>query len=245
MKMAIISVLFAIGFLHGCVSIKIGGVKATETNEISRRHIESKLESFVFIEPKLTADGELTLWVFGVFENQDEIDQSVVEYGNEWMAIGLFPGFYSMINGYVGTEKNPAEAILFDIGANIWAGIPTIASLVEFMDSKVAQQNSDISIAQMGFVGTYKYEGSTYEMNMKAETIDKTETESKSSLLKEYKVLVDGIEYIDNDGIVNIGRKVERGQILSFSLTTLPNVPKGCADKLANILNVEFFATCQ
>ena len=82
--------------------VKIGGVKSREPacNSTSQKVAGVQAISVSAIEPQLEPNGVLSLWVSGEFKKKITVTQHIVQYGDEWMAIGLFPGYDSLKNGY-------------------------------------------------------------------------------------------------------------------------------------------------
>lgn len=237
---------------QGCVMVKIGGVKSTEAKEMSRRPLEEVcINSFSSIMPQLSTDGRLTLWVSGGFQRQTAVTQKLIEYGDEWMAIGLFPGYDSLKNGY-GSEKGetfgngaiiglPLGIVLMN---GIFVGIPTLCSCLNFLTSEPGRMHT-FYMSQLGLIGTCKYEGAKYQLTPRMETVNKGEYSVAPVKLKGFELIVDGIKMSDQDGVVNIGRMLKSGDKIRFRITSAPESPKSIQRILDSMLNIDFVAICK
>ena len=236
--------------LHqGCVMVKIGDVKSTKTMELSRKLQETLMESLVSIEPRLTQAGELTLWVSGRFWDTYDVRNKVTEYGDEWMAIGLFPGYDDMSNGYSneeGIKTDRIGCVVVPVILNsLLCGTYTIASLLEPFDSTSAKKRSGFHLAAGGLIGTYKYEGAVYEMNTCEKNIVDVKRDNVPRLLKGFRIMIDGVNMNDKNGVVPLGKEFRSGDTVSFMFTTIPHEPQIDKDIFAPFINREFKAICK
>lgn len=237
--------------VQGCIMVKIGGVKSTESvrNGTSQKLADVQAISVSSIDPQLEPYGALSLWVTGEFEKKVIVTERIVQYGDEWMAIGLFPGYDSLANGYGKKDgKGLSPAIIgvpfVTIIANgILVGIPTLCSMLEVFVPEPSKRHS-AHISEGGLIGTYKYEGEKYERGSYSKDVEKTESFTGPTLLKGYKVVIDGVEYADQNGVITIRRTFSAGEQVRFKIISLPNSPKSSQGFFESIQNVEFSATC-
>lgn len=232
--------------------VKIGDVKSTKTMELSRKLQETRMESLVSIEPRLTQAGELTLWVSGRFWDTYDVRNKVTEYGDEWMAIGLFPGYDAHVNGYWHKDGEKERPVVF-IGASIMVngilcGFYTIFSLLEFLDPKPAEFHNGITAASVGLVGTYKYRGAEYEMNTYEKNFVDVKRDNVSRLLLDFCIEVDGVKIYDmrdRKGVFLLKGEFKHGDSLSFKIVTFPQDPQMDKNLFAPFINREFKAICK
>ena len=138
MKNSLFVIVLVSFCVQGCVMVKIGGVKSTETHEVSSTPTgDVQILSLADIEPKLTTEGNLSLLVSGESKKKLIVKQRVVEYGDEWMAIGFFPGYDLMTNiqeNENGRKLESGSYGVFVLFSNIlFVGIPTVCSMFEVL----------------------------------------------------------------------------------------------------------------
>ena len=251
MRNSLFIVVFISLYIQGCVMIKTGGVKSTAAHEVSSTPTgEVQILSLADIEPQLTTEGTLSLWVSGEGEKKINVTQRVVEYGDEWMAIGFFPGYDIMTNvqkGKNGKTLEPGAYGFFVLFSNVLlVGIPTMCSMFEVLSPDPVRLRSGVGAgfpATAGIIGTLKYEGSKYEIRQYPQENPKYEKHDwrrAPVLLKGYRIAVDGVVLSDIDGVINIRRKFKDGDQIHFKITSI-----GSQHYLGSILNVEFLATCR
>ena len=234
-------------FVSGCIMFKIGDVKYSDTQPISTGTKITYLDSFYSLEPLLSKNGRLELCIRGTFHQRFSQTQRVVNYGDEWMAVGLFPGYDSLRNGYghkdgKGNDVSAFFVLLF--GNSILAGIPTVCSLFELLTPQATKRHESC-IAEGGIVGTYKYEGERYEMSSRVECVEKTDALAVSILkFRGYSVVVDDVPMSDSEGVIETGKIFKKGESIRFRITSLPEFPKIEGDALSPIINVDFVAVC-
>ena len=234
-------------FVSGCIMFKIGDAKYSDTQPISTGTKITYLESFNSLEPLLSKQGRLELCIKGSFYQRFSQTQREVKYGDEWMAVGLFPGYDSLRNGYGHKDGKGNDGVAFFtllFGNSFLAGIPTVCSLLEFLTPKATKRHKSC-IAEWGVVGTYKYEGDRYEMSSREESVEKTDALAISVLkLRGYDIVVDGMPMSDSDGVIETGKIFKKGESVRFRITSLPKFPKIEDKVLSPIINVEFVAVC-
>ena len=235
----------------GCVMLKIGGIKSTESKEISREPHDARIISFSTIKPKLTADGHLSLCLTGELEEVISVKQRVIDYGDEWKAIGFFPGYDSHVHGYwkKNDQNNP---FLFPISAIlcncIMFGLPTLSSILGVIDqtpTKLYEGPNDVGLSSFGVLGAYVYEGTKYKKGERIETIERVSNTYMSTVVKGYMVLVDNAVVSDRDGVVTVGRDVQKGEVIRFKIVSCPKHPSCPSEMLEPFLNREFMAVCE
>ena len=70
-------------------------------------------------------------------------------------------------------------------------------SIFEVFTPGASKLHSGHSPAEIGFIGTYKYEGEKYEITSRVETVNKDEYSIAPVKLKGFEVIVDGVKMSD------------------------------------------------
>ena len=249
MKCLVFLLPFVLMLSHGCIMVKIGGVKSTEKSELSRNLREMHMELLASIEPRLTQAGELTLWVSGRFEGTYDVRNKVTNYGDEWMAIGLFPGYDDMSNGYSnekGIKTDCVSCVVVPVILNsLLCGVYTVASLLEPLDPTSAKRNSGFHVAIGGLIGTYKYEGSKYLLSAHEEKRVDVKSDDSPRLLKGFCITIGNVKLNDRNGVVALGKKIKVGDVVGFKIVTIPQDPQADKDVFAPFIGREFKVICR
>lgn len=213
---------------QGCYIAKINGNE--KLVEVSRLHKKKMSISLIDkVVPRLDIRdgyGALSLTAHGDFSSSYVQQYEVHCAGNQYKAIGLFPGFDHYCEAQ-STNKDGsyyASSFLYPIGvgiANCFLGLPTIYTIIESIDSSVAKKESSKLFFALGIIGTYKYESDPYDINTKCYKFNDKCRQIASLRLKGYKVRIDGHEYTDVDGVVRFPF-VSKDNVVKFRLLQMP-----------------------
>ena len=255
MRKAVVIAMAVLLLCQGCVIEKINGTEhlvkigAPQNSVLTISQIDAIVPRFEIkdghVEFSLTARGIFTLSSIQRYE--------IHKVGNQYRAIGLFPGFehycevLSIPEGGSYEETNYAWAIAYPFAVGIGnciLGLPTLGTIFESIDYRVAKRSWHDIFYTYGIVGTYKYESDNYDINTGRYKKMKEEQRLTHWLLKNYSIRIGGQEYENVDGIVKIPF-VPEGTIMQFQLLSIPANVKGCKDcDLNSILRNEYIVHC-
>lgn len=213
---------------QGCYIAKINGTeKLVEVD--GRQDCGVSIQRIDSIKPQLLVKDrycELSLVARGMFTNSYIQRYEVHKVGNQYRAIGFFPGYDYVFPEYfkqpwLDKIGDPLGYIIFSALGHTALGMPTLLSLFYEPFNDSAEHGDDITVlGPLGLIGTCQYKGVPYDTT-KGQRVSKKTQQLEKIQLKGYKIVVNCIEYKDIDGIVKIPF-IPCGEVVKFQLLNRP-----------------------